>query len=209
MRKNSTSLAARKLRSKAHLFIWMWRVCPTEASIICLGFERKRVTLSFSTAFGLTALRMKGVLAGVPVEADGHRKPDLDPLWQFRDRLPEANVRKVWRAPEWLWCGESARIISQPSFRYLWADLLSNLLKWVEGDCRLVGIQMVESRLLWCSVHRMAGRMEQAKAQSMKDRLITYNSEDCAALELVAHAVAQVCQNGIGQTQKRRVVWRW
>jgi predicted RecB family nuclease len=50
------------------------------------------------------------------------------------------------------------------------------------------GVQSIVWRDAW----------EQAKAESIKDRLITYNSEDCAALELVAHAVAQACQNGIG-----------
>jgi hypothetical protein len=39
---------------------------------------------------------------------------------------------------------------------------------------------------------------EQAQATPMKERLITYNSEDCAALELVARAVAQACQRGVG-----------
>jgi hypothetical protein len=36
----------------------------------------------------------------------------------------------------------------------------------------------------------------------MKEKLITYNSEDCAALELVAHTVAQACQKGIGSDAK-------
>jgi hypothetical protein len=44
---------------------------------------------------------------------------------------------------------------------------------------------------------------EQAKAPSLKDQLITYNSEDCVALELVADAVRQVCQNGIGSDSER------
>jgi hypothetical protein len=44
---------------------------------------------------------------------------------------------------------------------------------------------------------------EQAKAPSLKDQLITYNSEDCVALELVADAVRQVCQDGIGSDSER------
>jgi predicted RecB family nuclease len=39
---------------------------------------------------------------------------------------------------------------------------------------------------------------EQARAPQMKERLITYNSEDCAALELVAHAAALACQERVG-----------
>jgi predicted RecB family nuclease len=58
--------------------------------------------------------------------------------------------------------------------------------RWSDRDSS--GVQSIVWRDEW----------ERAKAQSMKDRLITYNSEDCAALELVAHAVAQVCQSGIG-----------
>lgn len=39
---------------------------------------------------------------------------------------------------------------------------------------------------------------QQSKDPSMKAKLVTYNLEDCAALELVAHAVAQACQPGVG-----------
>jgi predicted RecB family nuclease len=46
------------------------------------------------------------------------------------------------------------------------ADLLSNVLKWVEGDCRLVGIQMVGSRALWCAVHRVAGRVGTSQSRA-------------------------------------------
>ncbi|MGA7238179.1 MAG: IS66 family transposase [Bryobacteraceae bacterium] len=38
----------------------------------------------------------------------------------------------------------------------------------------------------------------QSKDPTMKAKLITYNLEDCTALELVAHAVAQACQKGDG-----------
>ena len=58
--------------------------------------------------------------------------------------------------------------------------------RWSDRDSS--GVQSIVWRDDW----------ERAKAQSMKDRLITYNSDDCAALEVVAHAVAQVCQIGIG-----------
>ncbi len=39
---------------------------------------------------------------------------------------------------------------------------------------------------------------QQSKNPSIKAKLITYNQEDCAALELVAHAVAQACQKCVG-----------
>jgi len=39
---------------------------------------------------------------------------------------------------------------------------------------------------------------QQSKDPSMKAKLITYNQEDCTALELVAHAVTKACQNCVG-----------
>src|ERR1019366_2940692 len=49
-------------------------------------------------------------------------------------------------------------------------------------------------------VHSIVWRddWEQTKSTSVKEKLITYNSEDCAALELVVRAVMQACQKGIG-----------
>jgi predicted RecB family nuclease len=58
--------------------------------------------------------------------------------------------------------------------------------RWSDRDSS--GVQSIVWRDEW----------EQAQAPSIKEKLITYNSEDCAALELVGHAVAQACQNGIG-----------
>jgi predicted RecB family nuclease len=58
--------------------------------------------------------------------------------------------------------------------------------RWSDRDSS--GLQSILWRNEW----------EQAKVPSLKDQLITYNSEDCVALELVADAVRQVCQNGIG-----------
>ena len=63
--------------------------------------------------------------------------------------------------------------------------------RWSDRDSS--GVQSIVWRNEW----------EQAKAPSIKDQLITYNSEDCAALELVADAVRQVCQNGIGSDSER------
>jgi predicted RecB family nuclease len=58
--------------------------------------------------------------------------------------------------------------------------------RWSDRDSS--GVQSIVWRDEW----------EQAKSPSIKERLITYNAEDCAALELVAHAVAQARQKGIG-----------
>jgi predicted RecB family nuclease len=58
--------------------------------------------------------------------------------------------------------------------------------KWSVPDSS--GLQSIVWREEW----------QQSKAPLIKRTLITYNSEDCAALEVVAHAVGQVCQSGIG-----------
>jgi predicted RecB family nuclease len=57
--------------------------------------------------------------------------------------------------------------------------------RWSDRDSS--GVQSIVWRDEW----------EQSRAQSMKERLITYNSEDCAALELVADAVVQICHKEI------------
>jgi predicted RecB family nuclease len=62
--------------------------------------------------------------------------------------------------------------------------------RWSDRDS--AGLQSIVWRDEW----------EQAKAPSMKEKLITYNSEDCAALELVADAVAKICSKGIGSDSK-------
>jgi predicted RecB family nuclease len=58
--------------------------------------------------------------------------------------------------------------------------------RWSEPDSS--GVQSIVWRDEW----------EQTKSTSVKEKLITYNSEDCAALELVVRAVMQACQTGIG-----------
>src|SRR5260370_16837889 len=63
-------------------------------------------------------------------------------------------------------------------------------LGWSGGDSS--GVKSIVWRDEW----------EQAQATPMKERLITYNSEDCAALELVAHAVAQACQKDAGSVSE-------
>ena len=65
--------------------------------------------------------------------------------------------------------------------------------RWSDGDSS--GLQSILWRDKW----------EQAKAPSLKEKLITYNAEDCAALELVAHAVAQACDKGIGSETAGRL----
>src|SRR5207249_3144279 len=62
--------------------------------------------------------------------------------------------------------------------------------RWSDRDPS--GVQSIVWRNEW----------DRTKAPSVKERLITYNSEDCAALELVAHAVAQACQKGIGSASE-------
>ena len=58
--------------------------------------------------------------------------------------------------------------------------------RWSDRDS--TGVQSIVWRDEW----------EQARAPSTKEKLVTYNSEDCAALELVAHAIVNVCPKGIG-----------
>jgi predicted RecB family nuclease len=60
--------------------------------------------------------------------------------------------------------------------------------KWSAAES--TGLQSIVWRDEW----------QQTKDPSMKAKLITYNLEDCTALELVAHAVAQACQEcgGLG-----------
>jgi predicted RecB family nuclease len=58
--------------------------------------------------------------------------------------------------------------------------------RWADRDSS--GIQSIVWRHEW----------EQAQAPPIRERLITYNSEDCAALDLVAQAVAQACKTSIG-----------
>lgn len=62
--------------------------------------------------------------------------------------------------------------------------------KWSDRDSS--GVQSIVWRHGW----------EQTQALSIKESLITYNSEDCAALELVADAVALACQKGIGSASE-------
>ncbi len=58
--------------------------------------------------------------------------------------------------------------------------------RWSDRDSS--GVQSIVWRNEW----------EQDKGPLMKAKLITYNSEDCAALEVVANAVEQVCLTKIG-----------
>ena len=46
---------------------------------------------------------------------------------------------------------------------------------------------------------------EQAQVPSAKEKLITYNSEDCAALELVFHAISQACQKHVASAMGRHL----
>jgi predicted RecB family nuclease len=90
---------------------------------------------------------------------------------------------------------ESSGNLLSVIFGQIYFPTYSNGLKEIAGrlgfrwsDRESSGIQSIVWRDEW----------EQTQAPSTKERLITYNSEDCAALELVAHAVAQACQKGIG-----------
>jgi hypothetical protein len=58
--------------------------------------------------------------------------------------------------------------------------------RWSDRDAS--GVQSIVWREEW----------DRTKAPSVKARLITYNSEDCAALEMLGCAVVQACQKGIG-----------
>ena len=58
--------------------------------------------------------------------------------------------------------------------------------RWSDRDAS--GVQSILWRHEW----------EQTQAPSVKEKLIGYNSEDCAALELAIHAVVQACQKNIG-----------
>src|SRR5207253_10381595 len=54
--------------------------------------------------------------------------------------------------------------------------------RWSDRDSS--GVQSIVWRAEW----------ERAQATPIKKKLIAYNSDDCAALEIVTHAVAQACQ---------------
>ena len=58
--------------------------------------------------------------------------------------------------------------------------------RWSDRDSS--GVQSIVWRAEW----------DHSKAQSIKGKLITYNSEDCAALELVTQVVTQVSTKGTG-----------
>jgi len=58
--------------------------------------------------------------------------------------------------------------------------------RWSDRDPS--GVQSIVWRDEW----------DRTKAPAVKSRLITYNSEDCAALEMLGGAVVQACQKGIG-----------
>ena len=64
--------------------------------------------------------------------------------------------------------------------------------KWSEQEAS--GLQAIIWRDDW----------EQTKAPLVKDRLVTYNLEDCTALELVAAAVAQIVEQGAGLNSEAR-----
>ena len=90
---------------------------------------------------------------------------------------------------------ESAVNLLSVIFGQIYFPTYSNGLKEIAGwlgfrwsDRDSSGVQSIVWRDEW----------EQAQAPPMRERLVTYNSEDCAALELVAHAVAQACQKDIG-----------
>jgi len=80
-------------------------------------------------------------------------------------------------------------------FSQIYFPTYSNGLKDIAGwlgfrwsDPSSSGVQSILWRQEW----------EQVRATSAKERLVAYNSEDCAALDLVAHVVGQVCRNRNG-----------
>ncbi|PYV28445.1 MAG: hypothetical protein DMG27_01175 [Acidobacteria bacterium] len=84
-------------------------------------------------------------------------------------------------------------------FGQIYFPTYSNRLKEIAGwlgfkwsDENASGLQSIVWRNEW----------EQTKAPLVKERLISYNMEDCAALELVASATAQVSQPKIGSDSK-------
>ena len=94
---------------------------------------------------------------------------------------------------------ESAVNLLSAIFGQIYFPTYSNGLKEIAGwlgfrwsDRDSSGVQSIVWRDEW----------EQTQAPSMKERLITYNSEDCAALELVAHAAAQACQKDVGSASE-------
>jgi RNase H-like protein len=79
-------------------------------------------------------------------------------------------------------------------FGQIYFPTYSNGLKDIAGwlgfkwsDQEVFGVQSIRWRDTW----------EQNKASLAKQKLITYNFEDCAALELVTRAVAQACRQDV------------
>jgi len=81
-------------------------------------------------------------------------------------------------------------------FAQIYFPTYSNRLKEVAGwlgfrwsDCDVSGLQSIVWRHEW----------EQTQDPWLKQKLIRYNTEDCAALELAVHAVVRACQKDVGQ----------
>jgi len=90
---------------------------------------------------------------------------------------------------------ESAVNLLSVTFAQIYFPTYSNGLKdianWLGfgwSDVDASGVQSIVWRHEW----------EQTQVPSVKEKLIAYNLEDCAALELAVHAVVRACQNNIG-----------
>jgi hypothetical protein len=56
--------------------------------------------------------------------------------------------------------------------------------KWSDEDC--FGLQSIASRHLWAVSHD----------DTLKEKLVRYNAEDCQALELLSETIRKICSSG-------------
>src|SRR5262249_2986996 len=78
--------------------------------------------------------------------------------------------------------------------RDLCADLLPNLLKRPQRDRAIPGVSVVRERRVWVTHAHVESTVGVLQRCGFETELVTYNAEDCEALERVTTAVTHLCQ---------------
>jgi predicted RecB family nuclease len=94
---------------------------------------------------------------------------------------------------------ESVNVLSA-IYAHIYFPTYSNGLK---ETAKYLGFQWSETNASGLNALMWRLEWELSKDSSLKQRLVTYNAEDCEALEKVASAIAQVCQRQAEATQSR------
>jgi len=78
-----------------------------------------------------------------------------------------------------------------------YSNALKDLARWL-------GFNWSDQDASGPPLDHLRDQWEHTKTPLIKEKLITYNLEDCSALELVSSTVSQAYQLSIGQTRRRR-----